>query len=211
MQTNQNQEDMKLKQALHKLPEYSPSDDIWLDIVGGIIREDHANAQLQQAIVSLPTYEAPALVWNNIQAQLPATQRQGRVIPMIQRWAAAAALVGAMALVATWWYGSRNADSIAYHNSTEVVNDTFLKQNQELQAEDEMAFAKVTEICEQQAFICEQPQVKRLKSELDELNDARNSLKDAIGGYGTEEDLQQQLLAIEQQRTDILKQIMAEI
>lgn len=206
----QEEEDMKLHQAIKLLPNYSPSDDVWLDIMNYLDKEERENAKLIDAVAKLPQYEASGLLWDAIEAELPKQEAKVVSIFSIARMAMAAALIGFIATVGLWWsVANNNKDSITYSYSTEQAVDSALNVN--FEAEDEQAFAQVNQICEQQSFICEQPAIKKLRSELDDLNDARNQIKEALGSFGTDESLQQQLLAIEQERTDVLKKIMDQI
>lgn len=209
----QEEEDMKLHRAVKSLPQYSPSDDVWLDIMNFLDKEEREQTKLIDAVVKLPQYEAPAMLWDVIETQLPKHEAKVVSIFSIARMAMAAAVIGFAATLTLFWYASENQkDSISYSYSTEQIeNNAGLSANTSIEAEDEQTFAQVAQICEQQSFICEQPVVKQLRSELEELNDARNQLKEALGAYGSDEDIQQQLLAIEQERTDVLKKIMDQI
>lgn len=203
-------EDMNLRNALQKLPQYAPPIDTWLDIERTLNQEQREQQKLSAALELLPTYTAPDFVWEQIAPQLPTPTKQEAKVFSIARWAAAAAMIGFISTIGLWWYSTRTTpDSIAYSYSTETVDESTLAMNNT--GDDEKAFAMVDEICQQQSFICEQPNVKALKSQLDELNVAYSSLKEAIGSYGTDETLHQQLMAVEQERTEILKQIMEQI
>jgi len=66
-------------------------------------------------------------------------------------------------------------------------------------------------MCELQSYACTQPVFQSLKSELDELTAARDMLREAIGEYGTDYELLGELKEIEMLRTDIIKQLAAEV
>lgn len=207
---NFQEEDMKLHFAVKSLPSYNPSDDVWLDIVNHLDKEEREQAKINDAILRLPQYEAPPILWEAIEAQLPKQEAKVVGILSIGRMAMAAAVIGFAATLTLWWYASDNQkDSITYSYSTEQQNVT--ANFNAYEANDEQAFAQVAQICEEQSFVCEQPIVKQLREELDNLNEARNQIKEALGAFGSDEDLQQQLLAIEQERTDVLKKIMDKI
>lgn len=203
-------EDMNLRKAVKTLPTYSPADDIWLDIQNLLDKEDREQQKLTAALQRLPTYEAPAMTWQSIANDLPKAKSEAKVFTM-RRWAAAAATIGVIATGAWWFNTQRAVDSIAYTYSTTQVDVETLANNQKVNEEDEQAFAMVNQICEQQVFVCDQPEVKKLRSELDELNKAYAEIKDALGQYSDDVDLQQQLLSLEQERTEVLKKIMTEI
>jgi hypothetical protein len=211
MNFQEEEENMKLHQAVKKLPSYSPTDDVWLDILNQMNKEDLEQAKLSAVLAKLPQHEAPAMLWDAIEVQLPQTATKVLSIFSIARMAAAAALLGFAATLTLWWLATENQkDSVAYHYTTEQYDTTF-KSVALTATEDELAFAQVAQICEQQAFLCEQAEIKQLRNTLEELNQARNELKEVLGEYDTDETLQQQLLAIEQERTDVLKKIMDQI
>jgi hypothetical protein len=204
-------EDMNLRRAVRGLPEYSPPTDVWLDIENMLNREDREQRKLQEALSLLPSYEAPPMVWQDIVTALEQKPQQAKVFS-ITRLAIAAASVGFIATVGLWWYAmQRPSETLSYSFKTEKIDDAVLNHNQNINSEDEQAFEMVNQICAEKTFVCEQPQVQKLRNELDELNKAQTDLKDAIGLYGTDEDLQQQLLHVEQERTEVLKKIMSEI
>jgi hypothetical protein len=203
-------EDMNLRKAVRTLPHYSPSDDIWLDIQNLLDKEDREQQKLSTALLRLPIYEAPAIAWQTIVNDLPEAKSEAKIFSM-RRWAAAAAMIGVIATGAWWFTTQRAVDRVAYTYSTQQVDSETLINNQKVNDEDEQAFAMVNQICEQQAFVCEQPEVKKLRTELDELNKAYTEIKDALGQYSDDSDLQQQLLSLEQERTEVLKKIMTEI
>jgi hypothetical protein len=89
--------------------------------------------------------------------------------------------------------------------STEVVDNQLLKNTSD---DAEADYQMVENFCQQQIAACETPAFKTLKSELDELNSARETIKNAIGNYNSDADLMIQLKDIEQQRATILRQIV---
>jgi hypothetical protein len=204
-------EDMNLRRAIRALPEYSPPTDVWLDIENMLNHEDKEQHKLQNALSLLPHYEAPPMVWQHIEIMLEQKPLQAKVFS-ITRLAIAAASLGFIATVGLWWYAvQRPSESLSYSFRVEQVEDAVLNRNQNINSEDEKAFDMVNQICAEKTFVCEQPEIQKLRNELDELNKAHTDLKDAIGLYGTDTDLQQQLLHVEQERTEILKKIMSEI
>ena len=77
--------------------------------------------------------------------------------------------------------------------------------------EDEDAFDMVMNFCKTQNIVCELPEFKMLKSELEELNTAREVLKTALEFYGTDPELIAQLTSIEHERSGVLKKMIAKI
>lgn len=205
---------VKLKNALLKLKQHEPSSYIWENVNTTLNEADEEDAKLQNALQKLKKYEPPTATWLKILQELPTPQRRG-VVQMFpkMRLQIAASVFGAMLMVGAYFYVTKTpADGISeVVYSQETVDEELLKANTAINTEDENAFAMIDEICTQRAFVCEQPEVKNLKSTLDELNAAHSELKEAIGSYGTDNDLQQKLQAIDMERTEVLKKIMTYI
>jgi hypothetical protein len=121
-----------------------------------------------------------------------------------QKLAIAASLTG---LVFTFFtvLKQQNTEGSSLKYSTEVVDNQLLKNSSD---DAEADYEMVNNFCQQQIAACETPAFKTLKSELDELNSARETIKNAIGNYNSDADLMIQLKDIEQQRATILRQIV---
>ena len=78
-------------------------------------------------------------------------------------------------------------------------------------APEDAAFALLDAYCKEQLSICEQPSIKALKSELDELTEAKTALQAAIGQYADDPELVAQLVQIERERSFLLQKIMQSI
>lgn len=78
-------------------------------------------------------------------------------------------------------------------------------------APEDAAFALLDAYCKAQLSICEQPSIKALKSELDELTEAKTALQAAIGHYADDPELVAQLVQIERERSVLLQKIMQSI
>jgi hypothetical protein len=78
-------------------------------------------------------------------------------------------------------------------------------------APEDAAFALLDAYCKEQLSICEQPNIKALKSELDELTEAKTALQSAIGQYADDPELVAQLVQIERERSVLLQKIMQSI
>ncbi len=204
------QESLKLQNALQRLKQYEPSGQVWQNVDTTLQSIENEDIKLKNALKKLRQYEPPPVVFMKIIQELPA--RRTGILRVISdtRLAAAAAMIGLIMTLGILYYANKpSQDSIELAFTKEVVDDEILKNNAKIDAEDEQAFAMVEDICQKQSFICEQPEVKTLKSELDELNSAYSELKEAIGQYGADATLLQQLSSIEQERTEVLKKIIA--
>jgi len=145
---------------------------------------------LDEAIRNLPDYEPKAGLWEQLQEGL-----HGEPVSALQS-----------AIEQLPEYSPSDATSVAVvAYSTEKVDNALLIKDWDA---DEDVFIMLKEVCDVQKLACNNPEVKVLQSELAELNDARYMLKEAIGNYGTDVDLIQELTDIELQRTSLAKEIL---
>jgi hypothetical protein len=199
-----------LKKSLDNLPEYEPQGNIW-DNIESKLDSVAGSKVLSEGIANLPEHEPPTQVWDNINQTLAADSRGkigGLRVRRLQRLAAAAV---ALLLVGSFYFITNqaldNGETIEY--AEEIVEDVLLERNWE--GDDEDAFAQILAMCEMQSYACTQPVFQSLKSELDELTAARDMLREAIGEFGTDYELLGELKEIEMLRTDIIKQLAAEV
>jgi hypothetical protein len=197
-----------LRDALHALPTYEPPFGLWDEIELALDAED----ALTESVQALPQYEPPDALWQHLEARLDAAEvrKTLRMEPLLrplrrrQWWAAAAAVA---LLAAAWWLLRPAAESeqMALHISQEALNTEV--QNAAQEAED-AGFSLVAQLCQSQAPVCEEPDFKALKSELDDLSAAKAELRNALGQYGDDPTLAAQLVQIERERSDVLRQMM---
>ncbi|MBL7825142.1 MAG: hypothetical protein JNJ57_00820 [Saprospiraceae bacterium] len=191
-----------LEKAIEKLPQYEAPAMLWSVIEDAMNAEDHLSLEVQ----SLPQYEAPEQIWAQLDQRLEAMQpKQTWFSVTSRRWMAAAAAV--MVLVIAWLFIPKMASESAEIAVTQTqLNETL---RQPLEEPEDDAFAMINDLCKSRAPVCEQPTFKNLKTELEELTEAKTSIKSALGAYGDDPGLTAQLVRIEQQRTDLLRQIIA--
>jgi len=197
-----------LRDALHALPTYEPPFGLWDEIELALDADD----ALTESAHTLPLHEPPDALWQQIEARLYAVQPQKsvRIEPLLrplqrrQWWAAAATIA---LLVVAWWLlrPMAEGEQMAIQISQETVNIEVQAAAQE--AEDE-GFDLVATLCESKAPVCEEPDFKALKSELDELTAAKTDLRTALGQYGDDPDMAAQLVQIERERSEVLRQMM---
>ena len=201
----------KLIEALNNLPQYEPKGQVWEAIERGLLK-DQKEAVLQKSISQLPDYEPPAMVWENIQSQLDQDQKPVARVFNLRKWAAAAAIFIAVSSGLWLLYNANHAHTngalVTISYSEEKVAAAFLNINWE---EDEDAFAMVAEFCKKAHIACNQPDFKIMTEELDELNAAKEELKEAMDHFGNDPDLIAQLTVIEHERSDLLKKIIKRI
>ncbi len=191
-----------LKAGLRQLPEFAPPDDLWKAISKGIDQPD--GNPLQDAIRQLTAYDPPPELWQKLVLQLEDTHQRGRWInPMVG--VAATMLL----LVVGWWqFGSqRTAPERISFTFTEEQAYT-LPELAELSPDDPAD--EVLALLETQAAFTN-PREQQLRSDLQDINKAREELKTAIDLYGRDGDLLRKLARIERERSFILKALAAQI
>ncbi len=194
-----------LQHTLQRLPEYEPPAGLWDALEEALDAEE----MLGESVRALPTYEPPAKVWENLEAALeqkPMLRPALRVA--IFRRVMAAAAVGLVLLSAWWWFQTGNSSEGQIAISQEKLDEQIRSSVQE---EEDSAFELVQTLCQSRAPVCEQPEFKTLKSELDELTQAKESLRQALGQYGDDAGLAAQLIRIERERSGVLRQMMSMI
>lgn len=210
-----------LKQAIDNLPIHQAPDFNWT-----AIDEDPEKA-LKDAIKGLPTHEAPSFIWDHVEAGLDHSfelisppdalwdkideeLEKDRYFDRVRKIPIWKSVAAAAAIALFFWTatGTLNptTESSAFLYSEELVDDEL---NFGEMDEDEEAFEMINELCKEAALVCEQTDFKELKFELDELNDARNEIKEIITSFNEEPELLAQLTDIEMQRSEVLKKMIA--
>jgi hypothetical protein len=192
-----------LRRALENLPQYTPPYQSWENIADALDAEDMLSADVKK----LPQYAPPAKVWEAIEQNLEVAQpwsvKRGRLIRALS---AAAAVTGI--LIGAWWVGTGRA---AQASEGEHIVVTQQKLDQGIVAtvhEEDPAFQMVQTLCQERLPVCEKPEFKALRSELDELTQAKQGLRTALGSYGDDANLSAQLVKIEQERSAVLRQMI---
>lgn len=98
------------------------------------------------------------------------------------------------------------ADRLSRH--MEVVDDVLILACQQA---DDPNYNIIETLCVEALPVCEAPQFKKLKAELDELSRAHAALKGALGNFADDPELVAQLVDIERSRTQILQQLITMI
>lgn len=192
-----------LQQAIRDLPTHEAPGFVWEAIEEGLALE----TQLATDLKKLPQYEAPDFIWEQLDQKLDQqVTPKSWSVRINRRWMVAAAAM--LILIAGWWMiqTGQTTESIAV---TQVQLDDRLRAPLEEQEDD--AFVMIETLCQSRAPVCDLPDFKNLKSELEELNDAKSSLKSALGEYGDDPGLTAQLVRIERERSELLRQMMSMI
>jgi hypothetical protein len=210
----------QIKELKTQLKEYNPPSFIW-DNLEKELELDVENAQITEGVYFL---EKNSNNEQNVRETLKVSRtsspdssqksnkKQGLFRRLsIQKWAIAAAMTGLIFTVFILLKRENTDLSRDYREgsdlkySTETVDNQLLKNDWD---DAEQDYKMVEDFCQQRIAACETPAFKTLKHELDELNSARESVKNAIGTFNSDADLMIQLKNIEQERAAILKQIV---
>jgi hypothetical protein len=185
MDKNQN----TLKNALAKLPGYTPAPQVWTSIDQKVREEPLRNALLQ-----LPEYEPKALVWEVIEKKT----RPGNA-GAVWKYAAAVLLAGIISLL-VWRENQRSRIEYAQERF-----DDRLQVSEQLDTDQQ--YEKLKAYCEMETLVCNTGQYKRLRQEFETLHSASSQLQEAIGQYNTEPELMKQLNSIEKEKAAILNEM----
>lgn len=187
------------------MPSYQPPAQVWERIDKSLALPAEAEWKL------LPEYLPPESVWDQIESGLSTKQKTPvRSLPIrrLLPWATgiAATMAGLFWLFQPFRsVGSTGEGVVSISYSREIVDASLLQRDWE---QDENAFDMINRLCAASAFTCNNPDMQSLQAELDELTEAKISLEEALGKYGTDIDLIGRLTEIERQRTALLKQIL---
>lgn len=191
-----------LQALLRKLPVYQPPNDVWDGVENAL--SSPAPLPLDKM---LPVYDPPDEVWEKIDAAIAIPTAGKRQLRRLLPWLAGAAA----SLAALIWFLQPNTivgateESVTFSYGKEIVDDALLARDWQ---QDEDAFAMLEHLCANSSFSSSNPDMNTLRTELDELTEARQALENALGKYGTDIDLISQLAEIERQRTTLLKKML---
>ncbi|MEM6699960.1 MAG: hypothetical protein AAF806_05365 [Bacteroidota bacterium] len=186
--------EQELKNAIRALPKYEAPEQVWQGIAGDL--------ELQNAITKLPNYSPKAGVWERIEQELPA--KRVRLLP--KRWMSAAAAITVLLVATFWWQATQSRPDIVALEGTEIDRSDLLLADWN---EDEDAFEMMKSLCERHPFLCENDNFQNLENELMELEEAKIAVSSTMKKYGQQARLVHQIKQIEQERSEVLKEMIA--
>ena len=181
----------------HKLPTYTPPESVCEAVEQGL-----DEAPLKEALQHLPAHEPPAQVWLELEETLPTARPQ-----QWWRYAAAAAITGLLCFIGYIFLNSQSEDVKLSYSQEKSPPTALPAQNEAL----DQQYEKLQAFCETKTPVCEKPEFKNLKHQLDELTIASRQLKEALGEYNTDASLSSQLSDIEHERAELLKKLSERI
>ncbi|RAK02439.1 hypothetical protein LX87_00559 [Larkinella arboricola] len=196
---------MDLGKAIKKLPEHEPRADLWERIDADL----RADAVIDQALDDLPVLEPKADAWEQIAGKLEAEATSVQPLwARSLRWVAAAAVV--LLMIGVWRVWQADSDekvTIAYATET-VEIEPESGPEPFAPAADQKAERFIREQCAQQTVVCQKPEVKELKYQLDELNTRKAGLAEQLALFGNDPVLVQAQIKIENERAEVTKELV---
>ena len=199
----QSELDEPLHDALDESSGFYPPNEIW-DNIEVTLEQKEADEILQKGIAQLKPFNPPDDIWNNIEQALdPAS---GKVIRMswMKKMMAVAAIGLLFWMALPHFMSADSAETVTYSEEIMAANNDKLNWD-----EDESDFGMIAEWCKSGNIVCQLPEFKALKAEMDELNQAKNMLKSEISKFETDDYLLAKLTRIEIERGDVLKQMIS--
>lgn len=190
-----------LQAAIANLPVYAPDYLIWEALQSEL---DEAR-QLKPAIDALPLYAPPPQVWEHIESDL---DKKPRRLIFLKNWryaVAAAALIG-LAFIAVWRQQRLEKETVQFAYTTIESNFTAVANDWD---SEEAVFQEIAEAYRQKSDLYQNK--GRLLMELEELDEAKQEVKQMMNKYGVDAQLIKQIAEIERQRTAVLKKMAMEI
>jgi len=177
------------------LPIYTPPESVWEEI-----------AKELNPLREAATHTPPESVWEGIEEGLESRQviPIGRSFWQKTRFYAAASMALLLICWGSYVFLNKSSETIAYSQE---------KQPEQVAAYPliDAQYDRIQQLCEQCVAICENPDFKNLKHELDDLTAASQQLKEVIGDYNTDDALHTQLAEIEKERGEILRRLTQQI
>lgn len=195
-----------LQRTIQELPQYSPGAAVWLSLEQALDAE-RAEEPLREAIQSLPTYVPQGDVWDRIEQELAQPVRKPLFVRRWVQLASAAVLTGALISLVVWLNLSNNSgmqETITYAQAEQAA-----APSADWDADDAL-IANVADAYAQRASFL-QTEGRDLLSELGELNEAKAEIKSMMQKYGQDAQLIENIVEIERERTEVVKQMAREI
>ncbi len=190
-----------LQTAIAKLPVHKPDYAIWEALQAEL---DEAG-QLRPAIDALPVYAPPPQVWEHIETNLNSKPRRLALRSTWRYAVAAAALIG-LVFTAVRQQQRLEKETVQFAYST--IESNFLAVANDWDSE-EATFQAIAKAYQQKSQLYQNE--GRLLLELEELNEAKQEIKQMMNKYGMDAQLIKQIAKIERQRTAVLKKMAMEI
>lgn len=193
---------MDFFKAIQNLPEHEPRPDLW-DRIDADLRAD---ATIDRALDDLPVFEPEASSWEQLAGRLE--KPVVRPLQIRSFWMAAASI--AAVLVGIWVVLQPASDekiTIAYATET-VETELVTTPEPGASAVDKKVETFINEQCAQQTVVCQKPEVKELKQQLNELSNRKEAVEQELLVFGNDPALVQAQIKIENERAEVTKELV---
>ncbi len=196
-----NQPDNTLQEAISRLPEYDPDAGLWERIAA----ELDSRQALSGPLKALPEYEPALGSWEGISAQLASAEPPKAVLAGWLRMAASVCLVVVAWAAGRQFFRERETISVVY--TREKAPEKVPYREAPDQA-GQAAYAFIWSRCQQQLAVCQSPQFRELKAQLDELDAQAEKLRRELDRYGENHDLIRAQIKIENLKSEVTKELI---
>jgi DNA repair exonuclease SbcCD ATPase subunit len=200
-----------LQRAIRQLPQYKPGEGVWAAVEDALDRIEEGE-RLQASLHLLPSYEPPQKVWEHIQEELDSDvaekERPAGVRRLLLYWRQLAASASVLLLLGVGWglISKADAPTVTVVESEAVLPADMVSHDWNA---DEAMFEQVLRHYAEHPFLEQDPQIRNLKQELEELNEAKSEIEEMMERYGDDPDLIRQIGEIERQRSEVVKRMVA--
>ncbi|HKK74796.1 MAG TPA: hypothetical protein VJ953_06990 [Saprospiraceae bacterium] len=195
-----------IRQAISELPDYQAPEQLWPQI-SEQLDIDQKERLIQRQLAQLPDYHPPETVWTEIAeglAKAPPKNTWLRLVRQPLTWAASFLLLFSL----YWLVTQSQGPEVSYTYTTQAESQWLLESDWDA---DEADFAEVVQLHQRYLRTFDDQSAASLQEEFDELNTAREEIKETLDRYGKDQELIRQLAAIERARTQIVNQMAQQI
>lgn len=197
-----------LKKVVTQLPIYKPPNELWSAIDNEL--------DLHKRLQALQNHQPKEFVWKAIETNLVKdisssitintnTNKTSRTF-LVKRLSIAASILFILGI--SWWIMTDIFTQNKFQYTQETIDRQLLLADWD---EDGEVLTQIKAICENKNYACTAPEFQQLEQELNELNEAKSDLKQAIDDFGKDTQLIAKLSEIELERTVVLKKMIANI
>lgn len=189
--------DKVLRQAIQALPTYEPQEWVWEEVQ----KELDFEKALATSLPQLPQYQPEPAVWSAISEELHSAKVR-TLRPILSIAAAIALLVGSVSI---WNYYS-NQPQVEIFFSTDF-STAFQIEADWNDAEGDFQLAE--DLCQQYPYFCALEDVQSIRTELERLKEEKVLVETALSQFGQQPEFILKIKTIEQQRANLLKEMVA--
>jgi len=210
-----------LKDALKKLPVYTPENPVWekielqlaKDPVSGKIPQLHVidppeaiwtnidhELNRREKLSSLKRYNPPEEVWENIDRTLTTNRIKRKTV----QWLTGASAVAAVLILGFFIFTPNGGNNYSYSEEWVQIQDVHQWEEDDQSVEQVLAL-----LCNENPATCKTPEFKELEKELSFLNQSKQEILNQLNKYDANTELEIKLTEIELERSNLIKEMIA--